>query len=85
MGLLVGVAAVAVALARRGLVSQLRRTGRWTPRVAGMLLFLVGAYVAWYGAWELRVLGGEDPGDPIIDAAARVQRRLADWVGALTP
>ncbi len=33
MGLLVGVAAVAVALARRGLVTRLRRTGRWVPRV----------------------------------------------------
>ena len=85
MGLLVGVAAVAVALAQRGLVTRLRRTGRWVPRVSGALLLLVGAYVAWYGAWELRVLGGGDPADPIIEAAARIQRTLAEWVGALTP
>ena len=61
MGLLVGIAAVAVALARRGLVTGLRRTGRWVPRVTGLLLLIVGAYVAWYGAWELRVLAGDDP------------------------
>ena len=85
MGLLVGVAAVAVALARRGLVTGLRRTGRWVPRVGGVLLLAVGAYVAWYGAWELRVLGGSDPADPIIEAAARVQRTLADWVRTLAP
>ena len=85
MGLLVGIAAVAVALARRGLVTGLRRTGRWVPRVTGLLLLLVGAYVAWYGAWELRVLAGDDPADPIIEAAARLQRTVADWVGALTP
>jgi cytochrome c-type biogenesis protein len=85
MGLLVGIAAVAVALARRGLVTGLRRTGRWVPRVAGLLLVVVGGYVAWYGAWELRVLGGDDPADPVIEAAARVQRTLAGWVGALTP
>lgn len=85
MGLLVGVAAVAVALARRGLVTSLRRTGRWVPRVAGALLFLVGLYVAWYGAWELRVLGGGDAADPVIEIAARIQRTLAGWVGALTP
>lgn len=85
MGLLVGVAAVAVALARRGLVTGLRRSGRWVPRVAGLLLLAVGAYVAWYGAWELRVLGGDDPADPVIEAAARIQRTLADWVRTLTP
>ncbi|MCY7399793.1 MAG: cytochrome c biogenesis CcdA family protein [Nocardioides sp.] len=85
MGLLVGVAAVAVAVARRSVVSALRRTGRWVPRASGLLLLLVGAYVAWYGAWELRVLGGGDPADPIIEAAARAQRTIADWVGRLTP
>lgn len=85
MGLLVGIAAVAVALARRGLVTGLRRTGRWVPRVAGALLLLVGAYVAWYGAWELRVLDGDSPADPIIEAAARIQRTLANWVDALAP
>lgn len=85
MGLLVGLAAVAVALAHRGLVTRLRRTGRWVPRVGGLLLLVVGAYVAWYGAWELRVLGGDDPADPVIEAAARLQRTLADWVRTLTP
>lgn len=85
MGLLVGVAAVAVALARRGLVTGLRRAGRWVPRVAGVLLVVVGGYVAWYGAWELRVLDGADPADPVIEAAARVQRTIAGWVDALTP
>lgn len=85
MGLLVGVAAVAVALARRGLVTGLRRTGRWVPRVSGLLLLVVGAYVAWYGAWELRVLAGDDPADPVIDLAARVQRTLAEWVRAIAP
>jgi cytochrome c-type biogenesis protein len=85
MGLLVGVAAVAVALARRGVVSGLRRSGRWVPRVTGLVLVLVGGYVAWYGAWELRVLAGGDPADPVIEAAARLQRTLAGWVDALTP
>lgn len=85
MGLLVGIAAVAVALARRGVVTGLRRTGRWVPRLSGLLLLLVGVYVAWYGAWELRVLGGGDPSDPVIEAAARLQRTVADWVRRLTP
>jgi cytochrome c biogenesis protein CcdA len=85
MGLLVGVAAVAVALARRGLVTGLRRSGRWVPRATGVLLLVVGGYVAWYGAWELRVLAGDDPADPVIELAARIQRTLADWVDAIAP
>ena len=85
MGLLVGLAAVAVALTRRGVVTRMRRSGRWVPRVGGLLLLLAGAYVAWYGAWELRVLGGDSPADPVIEAAARVQSTLAGWVRALAP
>jgi cytochrome c-type biogenesis protein len=85
MGLLVGVAAVAVALARRGVISGMRRSGRWIPRASGLLLLVVGGYVAWYGVWELRVLGGADPADPVVELAARVQRTLAGWVRALVP
>ncbi len=85
MGLLVGIAAVAVALARRGIVTGLRRTGRWVPRLSGLLLLVVGAYVAWYGAWELRVLAGGDAADPVIETAARLQRSIADWVARLAP
>ena len=85
MGLLVGVAAVAVALARRSVVAGLRRSGQWVPRASGVLLVVVGAYVAWYGAWELRVLGGGEPGDPVIEAAARLQRAIAGWVGRRPP
>ncbi len=85
MGLLVGVAAVAVALARRGVVGRLRRTGRWAPRATGALLLLVGGYVAWYGAWELRVLAGGDASDPVIDGAARIQGWLSSLVRRVTP
>ena len=85
MGLLVGVAAVAVALARRGLVQGMRRSGRWVPRATGVLLLVVGSYVAWYGAWELRVLAGADADDPVIEAAARVQAWLSGLVQRVTP
>jgi cytochrome c-type biogenesis protein len=80
MGLVVGTAAVAVALAQGSLVARMRRLGAVIPRVSGGLLVLVGAYVAYYGAWEIRVLGGGDPADPVIDAAAAVQQTLATWV-----
>ncbi len=83
MGLVVGTAALAVALAQRSLIQRARRLGAVVPRAGGLLLALVGAYVAYYGWWEIRVLGGADTGDPVIDAAASVQRRLAQGADSL--
>ncbi len=83
MGALVATAAIAVALARTSLLGRLRRSGAWLPRVVGVVLLLVGAYVAWYGAWELRVLSGATAGpDPIVSAAAGVQSDLVGLVRA---
>jgi cytochrome c-type biogenesis protein len=83
MGLVVGAAAVAVALARRDLLARVRRAGSVLPRVAGGLLLVAGAYVAWYGAWELRVLHAGAGSDPVVESAARVQQWLASSVESL--
>ncbi len=83
MGLVVGTLAIATALASHRVVTGLRRAGRWTPRVAGGLLAVAGAYVAYYGIWELRVLGGGDTSDPVIDGAAGLQRAMAGFVDSL--
>ncbi|MGA9749059.1 MAG: cytochrome c biogenesis protein CcdA [Nocardioides sp.] len=83
MGTVVTVAAVAVALARGSIVAGLRRTGRWTGRLVGVLLVAVGSYVAWYGAWEIRVLGGADAGDPVVERALDLQASVADLVSGV--
>ncbi len=80
MGAVVGVAAIAVALASGVLVGRMRRAGRLLPRATGVLLVVIGAYVAWYGVWEVRVLGGADPADPVVDTALEIQRWLSDRV-----
>ena len=85
MGLMVGAAAVAVALARESLTDRLRHAGRWVPRVAGILMVVVGAYVAYYGWWEIRVLDGAATDDPVVGAAAQVQGWLTGAVSALGP
>lgn len=77
MGLVVGTAALAVALAQQSLVHAARRVGRLVPTAGGVLLLVVGAYVAYYGWWEIRVLRGAPTEDPVIEAAASVQRWLA--------
>jgi cbb3-type cytochrome oxidase subunit 3 len=80
MGTVVATAAVAVALARASLVTRMRRTGPFAARVTGGLLVLVGAYVAWYGWWEIRVLGGEVTDDRVVDTALRVQSAVSGLV-----
>ncbi len=73
MGLVVGIVAVAAALADASVARGLRRVGPWVPTLAGILLLASGAYVAYYGWWELRVLDGAAAGDPVIDAAQRLR------------
>ena len=85
MGLLVTVLALAVALAQDAVVGRLRRLLPWVNRLSGVLLVLAGAYVVWYGAYEVRVAGGGDPNDPVVDAATTVQGRLAELVDRLGP
>ena len=77
MGLTVGVVATAVALAREGLMTAMRRAGGIVPRLGGLVLAAAGSYVAWYGAWELRVLHGGAGADPVVSAATEVPHRPA--------
>lgn len=85
MGAMVGAAAVAVALANASLLNRLRQAGRWVPRLAGVLMIMVGGYVSYYGWWELRVLDGAEAADPLIDIALRLQGWLVAAVLALGP
>ncbi len=80
MGLLVGVAALAVALARTSVITRLRRAGPALTRAGGVVLLVAGAYVAYYGWYELRLLRDDIVDDPVVSAAGTVQRWLADGV-----
>lgn len=89
MGLVVGVLTVATALARDAVAAWLRRALPYVNRAGGVLLLLAGAYVAWYGVFELRSFADPGATDPVVGALTRVQaavtRALADagpvWIG----
>ncbi|HEU4425695.1 MAG TPA: cytochrome c biogenesis protein CcdA, partial [Pilimelia sp.] len=83
MGLVVGTAALAVALARTSVLGGLRRIAPMVSRAGGALLVLAGGYVAYYGWYELRVLRGEAEQTAIVAAAGRLQRWLAEGVDRL--
>ncbi|MEU9423272.1 cytochrome c biogenesis protein CcdA [Streptomyces sp. NPDC048342] len=85
MGLIVGAASLTVALTRTTAVTRLRRLGALTPRIGGGLLLLVGAYVAYYGWYEIRAQDSPATADPVIDTAATVQRAVADALDTAGP
>ena len=83
MALLVGVLATAIALAAAPVTAWLRGAAGYLTQIGGALLVAAGAYVSYYGFYELRVNRGGDAGDPIIEAAARVQQAMSSAVGAV--
>ena len=83
MGLVIGVTAIAVALVRAGAVARLRRAARFVPRLGGAVLAVAGAYVAYYGAYELRLVQNLKASghDPVVNVASGLQHRVSDLVG----
>jgi cytochrome c biogenesis protein CcdA len=80
--LVVGVLAVAAATASSALAERLRRVLPFVNRISGVLLVVVGLYVAYYGLYELRLFNSStaSPQDAVITAAGRLQGWLAGWV-----
>jgi cytochrome c-type biogenesis protein len=85
MALVVGAVALAVAFAQTSLVRRLRRAAPLISRAAGALLLLAGAYVAWYGWYEIRVFRDAGTTDPIVDTAAKAQAAVAGWLDQVGP
>lgn len=77
MAVVLVVLSVAVALARQSLVATLRRALPYVNRVAGALLVVTGAYVAWYGAYEIRSADRVAGADPAVD-------RVTGWSSTLS-
>lgn len=72
MALLLMALTVALALAKRGLVTGLRRALPYVQRASGALMVLMGAYLAWYGVYEIRLLRtGRASGQGPVDLVTR--------------
>ena len=56
MALLLMVLTVSLALARQGVLVKLRRALPYFTRVAGAIMVIAGAYLAWYGVYEIRLI-----------------------------
>jgi cytochrome c biogenesis protein CcdA len=79
--LVVGVLSVAAALSSAAVAERMRRILPYVNRISGILLVVVGLYVAYYGLYEVRLFTANgDPQDPVIAAAGRLQGTIAGWV-----
>jgi cytochrome c biogenesis protein CcdA len=79
--LVVGTLAVAAAFTSAALSARLRNLLPVINRIGGTLVIIVGAYVAYYGIYELRLFHGNgSPEDAVISAAGRLQSAVAGWV-----
>lgn len=80
MGLLATTLTVAVAFAKGGFVNRFRQLLPKINMISGVVLVLVGIYVALYGVWSIQVLGGTTPPmwlDDLIIGAEGVQTDVA--------
>ncbi len=83
MALIVGIVSVAVAAAQQSVITWMRQAAPVISRAAGVLMALSGAYVAWYGWYEVRVFAGRITSDPVIDTATNVQMWLSEAASRL--
>lgn len=86
MGLVVTVLAVAAALATTTVAGGVRRLLPHIGRIGGVLLVVTGAYVGYYGYYEIQLYHGDgEASDPIVDLAGRIQGGLAQLVDTIGP
>lgn len=85
MGLVLMVLTVAIALARQGIVRRMRGVLPHITRISGALLVLAGAYVAYYGWYELRVFDGRTSGGGVAGWMFDLNSHIASWIDTVGP
>ncbi|AXT85185.1 hypothetical protein C6I20_08285 [Aeromicrobium sp. A1-2] len=84
MTVLVGVLAVSAALASTEAVGRFRSLMPVIGRIGGVVVVLMGVYVAYYGVIELREnFAGATGSDPIVDGFATIQAKVTRFVDEL--
>ena len=81
MGVTLTALTVALASARTGLLRALRRVMAHLDLVAGTLMILTGAYLAWYWGSEIRHPGGNK--GRAADQVTRWQTKVENWLNDL--
>jgi cytochrome c-type biogenesis protein len=74
---------IALALAKQGMVRRLRSAMAFVDRASSVLLLIAGAYLVYYGIWEITTDSGlsSDSGGGVVDWAQRtIVTPFSGWV-----
>ncbi len=86
-GLLLTSLSVSLAVARRSLVNRVRSVLPHVQRISGALLVCTGAYVAYYGWFEIRQGSGASSGNALVervwDLSFAAQQQVAETGGVV--
>ena len=87
MAMLLMVLTVSLALARQGVLSRLRSALPYFTRVAGGIMVIAGAYLAWYGVYEIRLIqqGNQDATRGPVGMVTNWSSDVSSWLDALDP
>jgi cytochrome c-type biogenesis protein len=85
MGVVLIALTVALALARHSLVRSLRRVLPYVYKVSGALLIAAGAYVAYYGWYELQTRSGDTSGGGPAKVVFDLNASISSWIQRTGP
>ena len=80
MGVLLMALTVTLSLARQGLAHRLRRALPYVQRVSGGIMILMGAYLTWYGIFEIRLQTSTPEGSAPVDLVTGWSASISDWI-----
>lgn len=86
MGVLLAAVTLAIAGAHRGFVVRLRSAVPYINRVAGAIIVVAGAYIAYYGWWERGVLTGDiadRPPDGPVNLVTSLSSSVTNWLSSV--
>lgn len=80
MASVIVVLTVALALAHGGVVARMRRVLRHVNTLAGALLVLTGAYVAYYGYYDLAITEGRNAAQGPVAWISAASAAVSNWI-----
>jgi len=85
MAVLLMALTLSLALARQSVLRGLRASLPYIQRISGCIMVITGAYLTWYGIYEIRVQGGNLGTAGPVDAVFNWSGSLQNWLSTTGP